>query len=132
MKGYEEIKEKGYLWDIFGNTDEANFRISNFDEIKSGLDTWDFQWAYTRFINSGLSIVPSVNLVKNLGFGEDATHTLSKSDERANMKYGDIEWPLSHPHFVIRDKVSDDRFFKKFIFNRKNKIKKIIKKVIGK
>ena len=28
-------------------------------------------------VNGGLSVKPSVNLVKNLGYGENATHTKS-------------------------------------------------------
>jgi len=132
MKGYEEIKAKNYLWDIFGNQQEADFRISNFDEIKNGLNTWDFQWAYSRFINSGLSIVPEVNLVKNLGFGEDATHTHSKDDRRANMNADDIHFSLKHQQFIIRDKKSDDRFFNEFVKPNQNIFKKIAKKVLKK
>ncbi len=132
MDNYEEIKSKNYLWDIFGNQAEANFRISNFEEIKNGLDTWDFQWAYTRFINSGLSIVPETNLVKNLGFGKDATRTHSKNDRRANMNIENVNFPLKHPQFVIRDKKSDDKFFNEFIKSNQSIFKKIIKKIIKK
>lgn len=132
MKHYEEIKSKNYLWDVFGNKQEAQFRIDNFNEIRNGLNTWDFQWAYTRFINSGLSIVPSINMIRNLGFGEDATHTHSKNDKRADMIMYDIKLPLLHPPFVIRDKISDNKFFKEYIYSLKNLIKNLIKKVIVK
>ena len=132
MNHYSELKSKKYLWDIFGNQAEVDFRISNFDEIRNGLNTWDFQWTYTRLINSGLSIVPKVNLIKNLGFGENATHTHSKNDKRANMKLYDIEIPLKHPKFIIRDKVSDDKYFKEFIKPQRNKIKRVIKKLMKK
>lgn len=129
MKYYEKIKKKNYLWDLFGNNLEATFRVSNFDKIREGLNTWDYQWAYTRFINSGLSIVPNVNLIRNLGFGDLATHTLSKKDPRANMKREEVSFPLKHPFFVIRDKVSDDKFFKDFI-KKKSLLQRILKKVL--
>ncbi|PCI28042.1 MAG: nucleotide-diphospho-sugar transferase [SAR324 cluster bacterium] len=132
MKNYDEIKSKNYLWDVFGNQAEADFRISNFDEIKNGKNTWDFQWAYTRFINSGLSIVPEVNLVRNLGFGEDATHTHSKNDRRANMNADNVHFPLKHQAFIIRDKKSDDKFFNEFVKSNHNIFKKIAKKVLRK
>jgi hypothetical protein len=132
MRNYKEIKSKNYLWDVFGNQEEANFRISNFDEIKNGLNTWDFQWAYTRFINSGLSIVPIENLVKNLGFGEDATHTHSKNDRRANMNIVDLKFPLNNQKNIIRDKKSDDKFFSEFIKDKSNLVKRIVKKVFNK
>ena len=132
IKNYDEIKSKNYLWDIFGNQAEADFRISNFNEIQNGLNTWDFQWAYTRFINNGLSIVPEVNLVKNLGFGEDATHTHSTNDRRADMNVTDIVFPLRYQKFIIRDKKSDDKFFSEFIQSNSNIFRKIIKKVLKK
>jgi hypothetical protein len=39
------------------------------------LDTWDYQWAIARLVNSGLSVVPPGSLVKNIGFEGDGTHT---------------------------------------------------------
>ena len=36
---------------------------------------WDFQLQYTFFRNNYLSIIPKKNLVKNIGFGLNATHT---------------------------------------------------------
>lgn len=128
MEHYHEIKEKDYFWDVFGNREEAEFRVKNFEEIKQGLDTWDFQWAYIRFINSGLSIVPKKNLVKNLGFGSDATHTFSSNDARADMDIFDLELPLRNPPFIIRDKISDDKFFNKYI-RPEGIVRKVLKKI---
>jgi len=42
---------------------------------KGELDTWDYQWLFTRVSNHGLAVVPSSNLVTNVGFGPGATHT---------------------------------------------------------
>lgn len=39
------------------------------------VDTWDYQWAYARLRNGGLTVVPTRNLVTNIGSGEDSTHT---------------------------------------------------------
>lgn len=128
MDGYSELKDKGYLIDLFGNKKEANFRIDSFERIVKGMNTWDFQWVYTRLTNSGLSIVPEKNLVKNLGFGDDATHTFTKNDKRANMPYFDISFPLKHPKFIMRDKVSDDKFFKSFVYSYRYIIKKLIRR----
>ena len=49
-----------------------------FHEMRnSGIDTWDYQWFYAIILNNGLTICPNTNLVKNIGFGKDATHTLN-------------------------------------------------------
>ncbi len=43
------------------------------------IDTWDYQWFYANILNNGLSICPNVNLIKNIGFGRDGTHTLEEA-----------------------------------------------------
>lgn len=139
MKYYHEIKERKYLFDIFGNQEEAFFREKNFDAIYyNKFNTWDYQWAFARLSNNGLSIVPNINLVCNMGFREDATHTKQKNDKRTNIKNFEINFPLLHPKFIVRDKISDDRYFKKFLKTKQKslnlfaKLKLIIKKWIQK
>jgi FkbM family methyltransferase len=46
---------------------------------------WDIQWHFAIIKNKGLSITPNTNLVKNIGFGEDATHT--KRIENWNLRH---------------------------------------------
>ena len=60
--------------------------------------TWDSQWVYACWKNNGLSIIPSQNLVSNIGIGPDATNTKVKRHleifpERINQ----ISFPLIHP-----------------------------------
>lgn len=43
------------------------------------VDTWDYQWTLSIWLNNGKSILPTVNIVKNIGFGLDATHTKNES-----------------------------------------------------
>lgn len=50
----------------------------NFDEmLNEGVDTWDFQWSFTMLNRQRLALASSVNLVENIGFSADATHTTS-------------------------------------------------------
>lgn len=39
------------------------------------FNTWDYQWKYARISNGWCGIVPSTNLIENIGFDEEATHT---------------------------------------------------------
>jgi hypothetical protein len=75
------------------------------------IDTWDYQWIFTCIINHGLSIVPKVNLISNIGFGEGATHTINASDSSkfSNLKTDELSFPLHHPPYVIPD-LKADRF----------------------
>ncbi|MFM2284413.1 MAG: hypothetical protein RL222_1917, partial [Bacteroidota bacterium] len=38
-------------------------------------DIWDYQYTFCIFNNHGKAILPNKNLVKNIGFNQDATHT---------------------------------------------------------
>ena len=68
-------------------------------------------------INNGLSIRPTVNLVSNLGFRKDATHTKSNNKNIQNTP-DDITFPLKHPEFIIPYKIDDNKFSKKFLDDR--------------
>jgi hypothetical protein len=49
-----------------------------FRELTQGrIDTWDYQWMLTVWRCHGLAVRPSVNLVRNIGFGAGATHTVN-------------------------------------------------------
>ena len=50
------------------------------------LDTWDVQWCLSVFYNRGICICPDCNLVSNIGFGEDATHTKEVGNIAGNRR----------------------------------------------
>jgi len=117
LSNYDKLKKKKFFENFFFNQTEKIYRLRKFDKTiaASRVDWWDYQWDFSRFINSGLAIIPEDNLVKNIGFGEDATHTLDGNHKSAKMKATDIEFPLHHPPFMIRDYASDKRYFRGFI-----------------
>jgi len=73
----------------------------------SHADYWDYQWMFACWAQSGLAIVPTVNLISNIGFGADATHTKSVSDGRANLPTAAMRFPLQHPPYMIRNRDVD-------------------------
>ena len=117
IKLYEKVKRKGFFNGFFLSPLEKFYRLRKFDKtVAKGdeVDWWDYQWDFARFVNSGLAIVPEKNLVKNIGFGTDATHTINGSSHSAGLEALDIGMPLRHPPFVIRDIESDRRYFNHF------------------
>lgn len=64
---------------------------------KEIIDTWDTQLTYHFFKTGQLSITPSKNLISNIGFGPDATHTTDLNSAAANLATSDIDFPLVHP-----------------------------------
>ncbi len=80
------------------------------------IDTWDYQWIYCCWLNNGLTIVPSVNLIKNIGFSSDATHTLFYDPIKTNLKIFNLDFPLKHP-LIIKPNKSFDKFIGKYWFH---------------
>jgi hypothetical protein len=57
-------------------------------------------------MHSGLSIVPAKNLVSNIGFGDEATHTKGPTD-LSNLPLYTIEVPVEINPIVVVDRNFD-------------------------
>jgi hypothetical protein len=74
------------------------------------IDTWDYQWIYAIWSQSGLAIAPNKNLISNIGFGRpDAAHTTA-DDPRSQLPVSDI-WHVKHPSFLVRHRDADRHSF---------------------
>lgn len=95
-------------WSAFVDSDlERAHWTHTFDQQHEGMiDTWDFPWMYTCWVNQGLCILPNVNLVSNLGFAADATHTTDDQSKLACMETHELD-RLVHPDAIIRNKTAD-------------------------
>jgi hypothetical protein len=69
-----------------------------FEAVYTGrVDTWDYQWIYHGIMNGKVSVFPTQNMIENIGFGGDSTHTVSGNHPLAKLLHQDIQFPLSHP-----------------------------------
>jgi len=76
----------------------------NYAAVAAGnIDTWDYQWSWTRASSGGLSVIPARNLITNIGFGPDATHTV-RSRWPANLDPAPLPPPFSGPDTVTFDR----------------------------
>ena len=75
------------------------------------INTWDYSWTFTCWANNGLSILPRHNLVTNIGFGDDATHTFDPTSPMANRTTHRLEI-TNHPPTITRDKEADQEICK--------------------
>lgn len=106
MKTWPECKQNNLLQSACHDAYEQKYWTGLFDRVYAGeIDTWDYQWLYTCFAQSRLSIEPDRNLISNIGFGADATHTVGDSPW-SNMPTYDI-WDTNHPRLIIRDYEAD-------------------------
>lgn len=73
------------------------------------VDTWDWQWYYSLAANNQLTIFPKVNLVANVGFGDEATHTKGRAPSNY-LKVEEILFPLEHPNYICPNYKYDKQF----------------------
>ena len=73
---------------------------------------WDWQWIFHQITNNQLSVVPSVNLVTNIGFNEDATHTLASDNPSAYIPFSPLETPYFGPERIAPDFRYEEEFVK--------------------
>lgn len=71
------------------------------------------------FLGSGLSIVPTRNMINNLGAVADSTHfagsaqTMPRGYRRIfTMKRHEVDFPLKHPRYVVENTAYKDRVYR--------------------
>lgn len=115
IKFFENFVKLGCIKEIFTDKKQQDFWLKTFELVYSNKkDTWDFQWMFTVMVNNGISIIPNENLVSNLGFGENATHTTLSGSPAANIKTGAIDKFVSS-EFMIPNRTADDYTFRRYI-----------------
>ncbi len=102
LTDWPAIKAAGLMRELFPKPAHQRYWTHVFDQMHSGTgpDTWDTQWFYTNLKNSVLSVTPGVNLVENLGFGPDATHTIYAADV-PRFLVQPLQFPLQHPPAMV-------------------------------
>ncbi len=84
------------------------------------VSAWDYPWFSIVCNHQGLSIVPKVNLVTNIGFISDSTHTKERN-VLINTSLEEIDFPLRHPTSIIENKEYDqiERDLLKYSFSKR-------------
>jgi len=121
--GYSSIYERDLFQYVFGKMYTGD------DPVTSRRNIWDYQWQFACRIHSGLVIVPGVNLVGNIGFGEGATNVFGQSLGQG-LKNEEIDLPLVHPEFIMVDKRREKRTFELCHTSRRSRLKSRIKELL--
>ncbi len=110
MTSWPEVRDGGWLLDLLGDRRAVAYWTKIFDATHADANTsWAYRWTFACWINSTLSVLPRVNLVSNIGFGEQATHTNLHQSPLARLPTFGMQLPLAHPPFVLRDAAADER-----------------------
>jgi hypothetical protein len=122
LSQWPRLRNTSWLADLLDDSKSALVWKNIFDKVHAGqIDTWDFQWVYSCWREGGFSVVPSVNMITNMGHSDKATHTNNHDDALADLPSLPMEFPLRHPSFIVRDFPADrdeSRYFSNIQFNQ--------------
>lgn len=138
--GWATWKSRWQLYDFslqkynsFSNDDLSIGLIRLLNSVKNNeIDTWDIQWFMSVWFNKGLAITPNVSLIKNIGYGHEATHTNKIPFWLKFVHLGELNI-IEHPLKKEVDKDAD-RFVENALFQYRNNflinyLKKIYKRI---
>lgn len=95
---YDQSFNSGKLDHVFQSKIEKSFWRNKIKKaVMEKNNIWDFQWYYLIWKNKGIGITPAVNLVKNLGFGNNASHDFLQDSIRQPTITENISFPIIHP-----------------------------------
>jgi hypothetical protein len=129
MRQWPEVRGGGWLADMLG-ADGASVRFwaSRFNKTFDGqMDSWVFPYLLSCWLDHGLAVTPNRNLVRNIGFGQEATHT---RNGRNYMEYPaePMPFPLIHPPFMVCDRLSDrETFRRRCLPEQKSWLKRVVR-----
>jgi hypothetical protein len=109
MKEWPSVRGKALLKNWFRSPQAVSFWEKKFQTAYDNqINTWDYAWTFACWAQHALSIIPNTNLVSNIGFGVDATHTTEANSFLANRPLKPMEFPLHHPKMIIRNFDADE------------------------
>ena len=110
LESWPEFRRQGWLEQIGGRAfaDQWSHWI---DQVYTGVvDTWDMTWQLACWQQGYLICLPKCELIRNVGFGPTATHTL---DETSPLRApAELDFPLVHPKVMRANQCFDRQSFR--------------------
>lgn len=101
------------------NEEEQKFWNDNIETVCNGkTDTWDFQWVFAVMKKSGHCVMPNNNMIANIGFRSDATHTKDFNSQLAMRPIDEYKFPDKESFVALNDEA--DKYTFRNVFNSSN------------
>lgn len=109
LSDWPELKKTDFIKKTFNKKSEQYYWSHYFDLLYSNqVDSWAVPWTYSCYKENGISIAPKYNLISNIGFGKNATHTKTESIF-SKTESKELEFPLIHPKRIEINSLFDEK-----------------------
>lgn len=109
---------------------KKNIYSSFLKTYKGEINTWDHQYFYSNIVNDVVSIIPNYNLITNIGFNENGTHTFDSENSSANRKHKALPMTIKSPSVFKLDRKADAYFLEKDLPSQKGQIVCFVKRCV--
>ena len=107
MRAYPEFERNGGIEKMITHKRSIQFWKDIYTRsYQKKIDSWDYQWTFAVWKNNGLSILPNVNLISNVGFDSEALNTKNPNHKLASMAVGEV-LDIVHPSKMEIDEKAD-------------------------
>ena len=116
--------------------DEICYWTAIFDKVYNNeIDSWAYPWLLSCWKANMLTVTPNKNLVSNIGFRKDSTHTRNRRSKFANMATHDLSRAIRISGLdtpIVQNKCADRYTFQNHYnpSGRWNRVKKKLKSFI--
>jgi len=116
---WRDPQSRRRIHDVLGGGSLYHLRAAEFDRVAEGkVDTWDYQWSFAQLMQSGLTLTSAVNLVSNIGFNAEATHTVDPGNAFAAIPASVCRFPLQENPVLAADACYDAAMLEKALKDR--------------
>ncbi len=132
MSKWGELRDTDWLHTILEDDAIAQHWQSLLDMmVTNDIDAWGYRWIFSCWLHDGLTVLPSKNLVSNIGFGRDAIHTKDSHSKLANITTAEMSFPLQHPPVVHDIAADQDTFQQLRILEQRSLSSRVYAKLIS-
>jgi hypothetical protein len=105
---WPELRDARWLERLFDDPHALAYWSGYFEQTYRGEGSWDYGWTLSSWVGDSLAAVPRVNLVTNIGFGAEATHTRGNLlSPFEGLPTEAMRFPLTHPVRLEPDETAD-------------------------
>ena len=109
MIGLEEVNENDVISALTDNEVNKKSIYKAFFSTKEGeINTWDYQYFFSNLVNGRFSIIPNYNMISNIGFNADGTHTFNTNSPMSNVLFNELPLEIKHPTFMFQNRLADN------------------------